>query len=113
MSKALAAACSADGTVTVSGKEIEAVILGEGTKASTGVVILQGGTAYYIASNATDIKDVITKLVSIVNKVATTLTAIGGGMTGPTTAPPPTLGADVTEIQTLKSELQAIKDTLK
>ncbi len=112
MARIIAATC-VSGQVTVEGFPIEATILSQGVASSEGIVILQGATAFYVASNALDLKDVIEKTAELVNLCATLFTAIGAGMTGPTTAPPPTLAADVLNIQTKATVLDAIKDTLR
>lgn len=104
-----------------------AQVLSEGKQASSGVLLMQGEECFYITSNATDIKTTIAKISSIIEdlnsaltQIATTLTSIGAGMTGPTTAPPPTLAADVlaitgkvTELTATKVELDLLKEALK
>jgi hypothetical protein len=112
VSKTLNASCAA-GVVTVEGKPIEAEILSEGVGSSEGAIILDKEKAFYIASNATDLKTTLEKISDALTKVGETLTAIGAGMTGPTTAPPPTLAANVTEINLIVVELTTLKDALK
>lgn len=109
MSKVLVAACDANSKVTVSGIEVDiAQILSEGKKASTGIVILNRDKAFYLTSNATDIKDLIIKLVDIVNQIAT----VASGLDGATNSPGAQASA-IAQIQTLKGELDAMKGTLK
>lgn len=113
MSKVLPAECTAN-VVTVEGVPIpSAVVLSEGIAPSEGVLILDRGNAWYVASNATDLKTGLEKVSSVLNTIATTLTSIGAGMTGPTTAPPPTLPANVTAITVKATELQALSGNLK
>lgn len=113
MSKILAASC-VDNKVTVEGKEIEgAIILSQGKASSTGIVIIEEDKVTYIAMNTTDLATTIDKTVELINAIAPILTAIGAGMTGPMTAPPPTLAADVAQLQTKASELLQLKDNLK
>lgn len=128
MSKILVASANAQGKVTCEGVLIpEAVILTAGKQASTGLLYIEGEKAYYIPPITSDIASTIDKtakaledIVEAIQKIASTLTSIGGGMSGSTTAPPPTLAADVTiinnkasEISALKSELDTLKGALK
>lgn len=112
MSKAINATCSG-GIVSVGGKPVEAEILSEGVGDSEGVLILDKEKAYYVASNATDLKTTLEKISDAITKIGETLTAIGAGMTGITTAPPPTLAASVAEINLIVVELTTLKDALK
>ena len=112
MARIIAATC-ANGQVTVAGVAIEAEILTAGVASSSGVVILQDDNVWYVATNTLDLSDVIEKTAELVNLCATLFTAIGAGMTGPTTAPPGTLAADVLNIQTKATALDALKDTLR
>ena len=124
MSKVLAATCSAAGVVTSDGVVVpEAEVLSEGAQASSGVLILDKGLKTYLTSSAADVKSTLENvstslddLASVLNTIATALTSIGAGMTGPTTAPPPTLPTDVAEIASKATALAALKtqvDTLK
>lgn len=110
--KLLPASCEG-GEVTVEGKVVTATILTQGTKASTGFVIIDGLSVYYVATNTTDLAETIDKAVEIIQDIALILTSIGAGMTGPTTAPPGTLAADVASVNTKASALLALKDDLK
>jgi len=112
MSKILQATCIS-GVVSYEGFPVEAEILSEGVGESEGVLILQGDKAFYIASNATDLKTTLEKLTNALTKVTETLTAIGAGMTGPTTAPPPTLAANVVTINLAVTELTTLMGALK
>lgn len=120
MSKVLPATASAAGIVTADGVPVSvAEILSLGKQASSGVLIIDGDKAWFIASSATDIKTTIEKLIDVIDKTAasitkigSSLTSIGAGMTGPTTAPPPTLPADVVELTTNVTALNATKTQL-
>lgn len=113
MSKILDATCEA-GVVTCEGVPVpETEILSEGVGSSAGLLLMQGEKKTYVASNATDLKTAIEKTVEAINKVGSILTAIGAGMTGPTTAPPGTLAADVLELTALATELETLKGQLK
>ncbi len=113
MSKMIDGTCSAH-VVTADGIAVEGVeVLSQGTKSSTGVVLLQEDKAKYITSNATDIHDLIAQLSDLIQLVSDTFSAIGTGMTGPTTAPPASLPASITQLATMKAALTAMKDNLK
>lgn len=114
MSKVLQATCDAQGVVKVAGTTVpNALVLSEGKQASQGALFLNGEEKSYLPSSASDIKTVIEKLSSSLEKIANILTSIGAGMTGATTAPPPTLVTDVAEVTAIKAELDALKDALK
>lgn len=113
MSRIIPATCEA-GTVTADGVEVEgAEILSSGEGASSGKLLIDGPTATYFTSNAPDISQTIDKINEALNKLVTILTSIGAGMTGPTTAPPPTLATDLSEITAIVSELTTLKGQLK
>lgn len=113
MSKILDATCEA-GEVTADLVPVpEAEILSEGQGASEGVLLIEGERVRYLTSNASDLKTSIEKAIDSIGKIANILTAIGAGMTGPTTAPPPTLGADIIALQAVATELETLKGNLK
>lgn len=112
MAKVLQATCE-NGQVTCQGQEIDATILSEGVGSSSGIVVIDEYNVYYVATTSPDLETTLTKTISAIQKIATTLTAIGAGMTGPTTAPPPTLAADVTEINGYATDLETLKGELK
>lgn len=113
MTRIFDATCVA-GVVKVEGIEIPDVeIITQGTKSSTGILILNGNEKKYVTANTTDIVDFLDEVAGVLNTIATTLTAIGSGMTGPTTAPPGTLATSVTQIQTVATALDAMKENLK
>lgn len=100
--------------MTADGVSVDAAqILSKGQGESQGVLLIDGEKAFYLTSNATDLETTIEKLNSSLNKLVSILTAIGAGMTGPTTAPPPTLATDLAEITALVSELTTLKGNLK
>lgn len=114
MSKILSATCDATGKVTAEGVQVVgAVVLSQGKQASEGVAVLDGDKVWYLTSSATDIKTTIEKLADALTKITTLFTAIGGGMTGPTTAPPPSLPTTVAEINAIGMELTQLKEALK
>lgn len=114
MSKVLSATCDTSGKVTADGTEVVgAIVLSEGKQASSGVAVMDGDKVWYLTSSATDIKTTIEKAADAITKIATVLTAIGSGMTGPTTAPPPTLVTDVLAINQVVTELNQLKEALK
>ena len=120
MSKVLEATADASGVVTADGVPVPAAdLISEGKQASSGILIIDGLKAWYIPSSATDIKTTIENLIDVIDataaaitKIGTTFTAVGAGMTGPTTSPPPTLAADVLELTGKVTELNAIKTEL-
>lgn len=114
MSKILDATCDASGKVTADGMEIVgAVVLSEGKQASSGTAVMDGDKVWYLTSNATDIKTTIEKAADAITKIANLFTAVGAGMTGPTTAPPPTLATDLVELNLVVTELNQLKEALK
>lgn len=112
MSKILEASCISK-AVKWEGSPVETEILSEGNGESSGLLLLEKDKAYYITSNATDLKTTLEKLIDALTKVTETLTAIGGGMTGPTTAPPPTLATNVAAVNMIVTELTTLKGQLK
>lgn len=127
MSKVLDATC-VGGIVKVGALPVVgATILSEGVGASEGLLILDEDKKTYIAKTSPDLEDTISNLIDslekvseAINQIATTLTSIGAGMTGPTTAPPPSLATDVaqlilkaTAIDTIKTQLETLSEELK
>jgi hypothetical protein len=112
MSKILEASCISK-VVKWEGSPVEAEILSEGNGESEGVLILEKDKAFYLASNATDLKLTLEKIADALTKITETLTAIGAGMTGPTTAPPPSLAVNVASVNLLVTELETLKGNLK
>jgi hypothetical protein len=121
MSKIIQATCE-NGVVKVGSFVIsEAIILSLGTAPnSSGVLIIEGGVSYFMSSSAGDLDLTLEKLISAIEKIALTVTkigtiftAVGAGMTGPTTAPPPTLAVDVVDLNAKVTELNALKADLE
>lgn len=114
MSNIRDATCSAAGVVTADGVPVDGVTLfGAGKAASSGILVMQEGQLYYIPISFSDLKTTLEKLSAAVGQIASTLTSIGAGMTGPTTAPPPTLVADVATLNSIKAEVDLLKEALK
>lgn len=112
MTKVLDATC-VDGKITIEGQEVEGEVLSAGVAESEGQAILEGSKVVYIANTVSDLELLIEKVAESLTKIANTLTSIGAGMTGPTTAPPPTLAMAVAEITAISTELTELKDNLK
>lgn len=108
MSKVLLASCDAQGRITVGEKVVEGLVLSEGTKPSQGLLVLDKGEVFYLPSNATDIKDLIQSMVAIVNQIA----VIAAGLDGVTTSPG-AQAANIATLQTLKTQLDQMKGSLK
>lgn len=113
MSKILDASCTGS-VVTCEGKPVpSAIILSEGLGPSTGILIMQNGKQYYVSKTTPDVKEVITQLNDLIPKLLTAFTSIASGMTGPTTAPPPTLATDLAALTAVNTQLIALKAMLK
>jgi N-methylhydantoinase B/oxoprolinase/acetone carboxylase alpha subunit len=107
--KMLDATCSAVGIVTAEGSLVQdAEILSQGKQASSGVLLIEQDKARYLTSNASDIKALITSLVAIINQIATIATGIDAASNSPGGQT-----AAITQLQTLKTQLDATKDLLK
>lgn len=114
MSKVLEATCSASGEVRVGDVIVtNAVVLSLGKQASSGLLVLDKDRAWYLPSSATDIETTLEKISMAIDKIGSILNSIGAGMTGPTTAPPPTLPTDVTALLQIKAEIDQLKGALK
>jgi len=113
MSKILDATCTGN-IVTCEGLPVkDVIILSEGVGESSGVLIMQGGKLYYVAKTTPDLKVTLDKINLLIPKLVAVFTSIGAGMTGPTTAPPPTLATDLAVLTQINSELTALKSMLK
>lgn len=114
MSKILDATCDAQGKVTADGVEvIGAIVLSEGKQASSGTAVMDGDKVWYLTSSATDVKATLEKMAAAITKIANMFTAVGSGMTGPTTAPPGSLPTDVVELNQMVTEINQLKGALK
>jgi hypothetical protein len=105
--KLLEATCE-NQTVTAEEITVECDILSQGNKSSTGVVLLDGSEVKYITSNASDIKDLITSLVSIIEQIVTIATGLDTASNSPGGQT-----SNISQLTTLKTQLNATKDTLK
>ncbi len=141
MSKILEATCLA-GVVTAKGVVIPGVeILSDGIGASSGILLIDEDKAYYIPESTPDLDDILEQIidaleqaktcfdqaVTALDQTASVFTETFLGMTGPTTAPPPTGATDVaaivtasaaittaaTSLEAAKIELQTIKERLR
>ncbi len=113
MSKVLEASCVA-GVVKVGALPVAGTtILSEGVAPSDGVLILDDGNKTYIPKTSPDLKTALTQMISAIDKISSILTSIGTGMTGPTTAPPGTLAADIVTLTGYKTALETLKGALK
>lgn len=113
MSKVLAATCAA-GVVLIDGLPCPtAEILAEGVGPSTGVVILDEDRAYYLPITSPDLSATLTQVVAALDSIGGILADIGAGMTGDTTAPPPTLAADLTALAAIKTTLDTLSGALR
>lgn len=113
MSKILAATCSPAGVVTVDGIPVAGTaVLNEGKQLSSGLLFLEGNLKKYLASNATDIKSVIEKLVDSLTDIATAFTSAAtsitslGGDGSSITAKVVEINLTITELNTLKGALK-------
>jgi hypothetical protein len=119
MSKTLEATCTA-GVVLVGGLPVPgATVFSEGIAESEGVVLLDEDKAFYLPKTTPDLKTTLDNLVNVlsqletaINTIGDTFTAVGAGMVGSSTAPPPTLPASVTSIKATATAIDAIKTTL-
>lgn len=109
MSKILDATCDAAGNVKVGGLLVpDAIIMSEGKKASSGLLLIDGHRPRYFPSSATDIKDLIAAVVGIVDQ----LTIIATGLDAVTTSPG-SVAAAITQLGVLKTQLQQSGEALK
>lgn len=117
MSKILAGTCE-EGKVYFGEFEVEgAVILSEGEGASTGVIILDEGAVYYVADTTPDLKATLEKLITALDEIADGLDSLDSagfliGATGGVPSPP-IITANVTAIETAKTNLETLKGMLR
>lgn len=108
MPKVLNATCVA-GVVTADSLPVpSAAVLSEGVKSSEGILVLDHEDATYLTSNASDIKDLITAIGNVCDKIITTLTAIDA-----VTLAPGSNAANIALITVAKTQLMLQKDMLK
>lgn len=107
MSKILEASCAA-GIVTADNLPVAgSIILSEGVKPSTGVLLLEEDKATYVTSSASDIKDLITNLETIIDQLVITLTAIDAVTTAPGSN-----AASIATLTALKTSLLTVQKGL-
>lgn len=107
MARILPATC-VNGAVTVSGHVVDAEILSQGTAESSGVVIIDHETVYYIANTQDDLSESIDELIGIIDQISACLTALDGVSTSPGSA-----AAAIALVSTLKTAFEAKKDMLR
>lgn len=82
MSKTLPAEC-VQSVVSFNGVTIpDAEILSEGNGQSNGIAIIDDDKAYYVTSSATDLKNAIVALNSMITKITNVLSALDGALSG-------------------------------
>jgi hypothetical protein len=108
MAKILSGNCAAGIVLAESFPVATATILSAGLAPSTGVVVMDEGNATYITSNASDIKDILQQLDSILTQIIAALIAIDG-----VTLSPGTSTAFTTQLTILKTTLALKQELLK
>lgn len=99
----------------------DAEIMSDGVGPSVGLLLLDRSIVRYIPSSEEgDLKETLAetvaglrKTVEAIQKIATMFTSVAAGMTGPSTAPPPTLPADVVALGSMATELSGIATELE
>ena len=113
MSKILNATC-VGGIVTCEGLPVpSAFILSQGVGSSSGVLLMQDDKQYYVALTTPDVNSILVQLTDLIPKLITAFTSIASGMTGPTTAPPPSLTTDLAALTAINVQLTLLKSMLK
>jgi hypothetical protein len=107
MARVLEATCEA-GIVTVSGLQITAEILSQGVEASSGVVILDGEKAFYVANTYEDLSEIIDEVCGLVDQISTVLT----GLDAVTTVPASNAAA-IAQLGVLKTAFEAKMEALR
>lgn len=96
------------GVVKIDGKPIDdALLSGLGEAPSSGVALIDGDKVVYITLGSEDLKNVISKLVHIVDKLVTISTGIDAASNSPGGQT-----ANIAQLTTLKTELQNLGGTL-
>lgn len=118
MSKVLDATCDDSGQVTCEGFLIpEAKVLSEGKQASEGKLFIEGEKVDYLASSASDIKTTLEKISVALEKISSALDTLGsaGFLIGAQAGVPwsGTIAPEISAIDDVKSEVDALKDALK
>lgn len=114
MSKVLFAECDGSEKIFVDGLEVpDAVILSEGKQASDGILVIEGELVKYLTSSAADLKTALEKMAVGLDKVKASIDLLSTGLTGATSAAPPTLAVSLAEIDSVKTELEQLSGALK
>lgn len=112
MTKAVLAKCK-DKKVNINEVDIEVdFISSEGKAESSGVLFLDKEKSFFITNTIDDLKTTLEKISGALDKIASALTAIDGKPAG-TNPPSPVAASDILQIQSLKSDLDSLKDNLK
>lgn len=121
MSKILIGSCTAQGKVFSEGFELpEAQVLSEGKQASQGLVLIDKDLVQYLTSSATDIKSTLQKISSALQQIADGISALdsatvksvaGAGVTF--LRVPAAASSQVSQINSIKAEIDQLKDALK
>ncbi len=90
-----------------------AIVLGAGIGPSTGIAVIDEEKAFYVPNISPDLAATLSSLTSALSQISTILTNIGAGMTGGTTAPPPTLVADLATLAGFTSTLTTLMGALR
>ncbi len=107
MSKILDATCNPAGIVTAEGSPvIDATVLSNGKKQSTGLLFMEAEKSRYLTSSATDIADLIQAMSDILTNVVTVLTAHDSSLGSSQTA-------TIAQITSANAQLVAMKELLK
>lgn len=124
MSKFYEAVCDDSGVVSVEGFAIpEAQLMSEGKAPSNGILLIERDKAIYLPFSVSDLKTTLEKVSAALQQVSTALQnldaasikAVSGGSGAPAvgvTTPPAATG-QISQINSIKSELDALKDGLK
>ncbi len=107
MSKVLPATCL-NNQVKILDQNVDATILSQGKKSSTGVVLLDKGELTYVTGHALDVKELIESLVTILEKIVLITTGIDGASNSPGGQT-----ANIAQLTVLKTTLSATKDNLR
>lgn len=108
MSKVINASCVASVVTADSFPVPGATILSQGTKASTGVLVIEEDKKTYLTSNAADLAKAIEDLTAILTSVIAILTAHDAVTTVPGAS-----AAAIASLTTLKTAFGLTKDILK
>lgn len=114
MIKVLDATCE-NGQVKVGTLSITGVtILSEGVGSSVGLLIIDGSESYYVAKTSPDLDTTLAKISSALDNIATALSTIDAKPVGGTgSAPAPGAASQISQIQSLKTEIDTLKGDLR